>query len=410
MNYYRYKMIVPTGEVSSGVIKLHYKDEMSVVSHLERDGSVAIFVRRLGPLLSFFFHLITYRMRRRLPRGILAELLSNLALMLRSGMTLITALEEAAGSAEVPEIENDMQDLVESIKGGMTFSDAAEKYEHIFPRSVVHLLRMGEETGQLDRMLQDAADHLKRLQAIVTDTRNALLYPGFVIVAMTGGIFFWFYYVVPQIVALFRDMDVTLPWVTRALITVSHYFQQYGLSCLVALVLVMLLTVFARQGNRRVRYHIDRLLLAMPVVGTIINASALAFITEYFSLLLNAGIDILQAMRILSDSVGNSVYSRKLVEIEGRLSTGEGISESFKHTRIFPRFVVRMLNVGEMSGNLTSQLDYIAREYRRRLSNLVALIGKMIEPMVLLFAGTIFAVILGALLLPIYDLLSRITT
>jgi general secretion pathway protein F/type IV pilus assembly protein PilC len=159
-----------------------------------------------------------------------------------------------------------------------------------------------------------------------------------------------------------------------------------------------------------VRLLIDRLLLRLPVVGTIFNASALAFITEYFSMLLNAGIDILQTMRILSDSVGNSFYGRKMVEIQDRLATGEGISEAFRNAGLFPRFVVRMLGVGEMSGNLTGQLDYIATEYRRRLSNLVTLIGKMIEPMVLLFAGTIFAVILGALLLPIYDLLSRITS
>lgn len=410
MNYYRYKMIATSGEVNSGVIKLHYQDEMSVISHLERDGSVAIFVRRLGPLLSFFFHLMTFRMRRKLPRDTLAELLSNLALMLRSGMTLVTALEEAAGSAEVPEIENDMQDLVESIQGGTSFSDAAGNYRHIFPKSVIHLLRMGEETGQLDRMLQDAADHLKRLQTIVTDTRNALLYPSFVVITMTGGIFFWFYYVVPQIVGLFRDMDVTLPWITRLLIIVSHYFQQYGLSCLVGVVLLVLLTYFSHRSNKKLRYLIDRLLLKLPMLGTIINASTLAFITEYFSLLLGAGIDILQTMKILSDSVGNSVYSRKMVEIQERLAVGEGISESFKNAKLFPRFVVRMLNVGEMSGNLTGQLDYIAGEYRRRLSNLVTLIGKMIEPAVLLFAGTIFGVILGALLLPIYDLLSRITS
>lgn len=409
MNYYRYKMIETTGEISSGVIKLHYQDEMSVISHLERDGSVAIFVRRLGPLFTFFFNLVSYRMRRKLPRDILAELLSNLALMLRSGMTLITALEEAAGSAEAPEIEGDMRDLVESIQGGMSFSSAADNYRHIFPKSVIHLLRMGEETGQLDRMLQDAANHLKRLQTIVTDTRNALLYPGFVVVAMTGGIFFWFYYVVPQIVDLFRDMDVSLPWITRLLITVSHYIQQYGLSCLVGLVLVALLVFSARRSNKKLHYLIDRLLLKSPLLGTVINASTLAYITEYFSLLLNAGIDILQTMKILSDSVGNSVYSRKMVEIQERLSTGEGISESFQNTGLFPRFVIRMLSVGEMSGNLTSQLDYVAGEYRRRLSNLVTLIGKMIEPAVLLFAGVIFAVILGALLLPIYDLLSRIT-
>jgi general secretion pathway protein F/type IV pilus assembly protein PilC len=205
-------------------------------------------------------------------------------------------------------------------------------------------------------------------------------------------------------------MDVTLPWITRLLITMSHYFQKYGAACLVGVILLVLLTYSGRRGNKQLRYIIDRLLLKLPVLSTIINASALAFITEYFSLLLNAGIDILQTMRILSDSVGNSVYSRKMVEIQERLATGEGISESFQNAKLFPRFVVRMLTVGEMSGNLTGQLDYIAGEYRRRLGNLVTLIGKMIEPAVLLFAGTIFAIILGALLLPIYDLLSRITS
>jgi general secretion pathway protein F/type IV pilus assembly protein PilC len=215
---------------------------------------------------------------------------------------------------------------------------------------------------------------------------------------------------VPQIVDLFREMDVTLPWITRLLITVTHYFQRFGVSCLVGLIVLILLVYAGRRGNRRLRLVIDRLLLQLPIVGTIVNASALAFITEYFSLLLNAGIDILHTMRILSDSVGNSVYANKMINIQERLSTGEGISEAFKNAGLFPRFVVRMLAVGEMSGNLTGQLDYIAGEYRRRLSNLVTLIGKMIEPVVLLFAGTIFAVILGALLLPIYDLLSRITS
>jgi type II secretory pathway component PulF len=178
----------------------------------------------------------------------------------------------------------------------------------------------------------------------------------------------------------------------------------------VGVILLVFLTYAARHGNKQLRYFIDRLLLKSPVLGTIITASTLAFITEYFSLLLGAGIDILQTMRILSDSVGNSVYASKMVEIRERLSTGEGISESFQNAKLFPRFVVRMLSVGEMSGNLTGQLDHIAGEYRRRLSNLVTLIGKMIEPAVLLFAGTIFGVILGALLLPIYDLLSKITS
>ena len=408
MSYFRYKLMEPTGQITSGVISLPYRDIMSATLHLERGDNITIYVKRLGLVASFLFRLVSLRLRKRVPRTFQAEFFSNMSLMLRSGMTLITALEEGAGTSGRPDFESDISDIITNIQGGATFSEAADKYRYIFPKTVIYLIRIGEETGKLDEMLQDASDHLKRVQGIISDTKQALLYPSFVFITMGGGVIFWFYYVVPKILSLFKEMDVTLPTITVLILKISEFVQNHFLSMILGLALVIVIIVTSYKGNRRVKRTIDALLLNLPLSGTIISASTMAFITEYFSLLIRAGIDILQSMTILKESIKNEVYREKLGEVREGLTRGEGIADSFRGTLIFPLFVIRMINIGEVSGTLPDQLAYIAEDYKNKLTVLVATIGKMIEPIVLIIAGAMFAIILIGLFLPIYDLVSRV--
>jgi general secretion pathway protein F/type IV pilus assembly protein PilC len=398
----------PTGRISSGVISLPYKDVLSAVTHLERGENTSIYVKKLSPVASFIFQLLSLRFRKRVPRSFQAEFLSNISMMLRSGMTLITAMEEAASTSERPDFESDINDMITNIQGGATFSEAADKYRYIFPKTVIYLIRMGEETGRLDEMLQDASEHLKRIQNIISDTKQALLYPSFVFIAMGAGLIFWFYYVVPKILSLFKEMDVTLPSLTVFLLKISEFIQNHFLSMVLGLALAIFIVVTAYKENRKAKMAIDALLLKLPISSTIISASTMAFITEYFSLLIKAGIDILQSMTILKESIKNEIYREKLGEVRENLARGEGIADSFRSVLIFPLFVIRMINVGELSGTLPEQLAYIAEDYRNKLSVLVATIGKMIEPIVLVVAGAMFAIIIAGLFLPIYDLVSRV--
>ena len=409
MNHFRYKLIEASGEITSGVIKLPYEEVLSAISHLERDGAITIYVKKLSRISAWLFDLGRFTFRRKLSRSVQAEVLNNLALMLRSGVSLVTALRETAEGSELPGLANDFNDLITHIQGGATFSEAARKYPHIFPESVIHLIRIGEETGQLDKMLKDASEHLKRIQVIVSDTKQALLYPAFVFFAIGAGMIFWFYYVVPKIIALFDDMDVTLPAITLFLVAVSDLVQKYFFHILVGLALGLTLVFMGRKRSRRFRRASDALMLRLPIVKTLISASILAFITEYLALLITAGIDILQSVKILEASLGNEVYRDKLNEVEQDMAKGKGIAESFRKAVIFPPFVVRMIGIGEVSGTLSDQLVYIAEEYRHKLTTLVATMGKMIEPLVLIVAGVIFAIIIGGLFLPIYDLVANLT-
>ncbi|MDY6878699.1 MAG: type II secretion system F family protein [Desulfatiglans sp.] len=406
MNFFRYKLIETTGEVSSGIIKLPYQEVMSAISHLEREGSTTIYVRKLGRLASLLVKLGAFRFGRKLSRSFQAEFLHNVSLMLRSGLTLTSALEEAASSSDMADFEADLEDMKMAIQSGATFSEAAEKYRDIFPETVIHLIRLGEETGTLDRTLMDASEHLKRLQAIVSDTKQALLYPSFVFVAMGAGFLFWFYFVVPKIVTLFREMDVVLPALTIFLIGVSEFIQGHIIVIVAGLILCTVLITASYKKSVGFRKAMQKLQLKVPVFRSLSSASSLAFITEYFSLLINVGIDIIRSMEILEDCIKNEVYREKVGQVKWWLTKGEGIADAFGKVPIFPLFVVRMINAGEQSGTLPEQLSTIAEDYRNKLSILVATLGKMIEPIVLVVAGVMFAIIVGGLFLPIYDLIS----
>jgi general secretion pathway protein F/type IV pilus assembly protein PilC len=167
--------------------------------------------------------------------------------------------------------------------------------------------------------------------------------------------------------------------------------------------------VLSYKASRGVRRSIDLILLRLPVSKTIVTASVMAFITEYFSLLLNVGIDVLHSLDVLKESIRNEVYQEKLAGVTADIRSGEPIGQAFKSASIFPVFVVRMIHVGEQSGTLPEQLGYIAEDYRNRLSVVVSTIGKIIEPVVLVVAGTMFAIIVGGLFLPIYDLVSKLS-
>jgi len=408
MNYFRYKLINPNGKPSAGLIKLPYQDEISTASYLERNGSMAIYVSKLGKFESLFPKLKSFRLSKRLKRTDQANLLNNLSLLLRSGMPLNTALEEVAQTISHPRLAANIQDIVGAVQGGMSFSEAAGKFSDIFTETVICLIRIGEETGRLDQMLKDASEHVNRMHTIISDTQRALLYPIFVLFSIGIGLVFWLYYVVPKILELFKEMNVALPTITVYLLKLSDFIQNHFIYLLLGTLSIPTVLMTARNGSRKFKKIIDWVMLKLPISKAVISASNLAHITEYFSLLIRSGINILQAVKILKDSMRNEIYREKLGDVGKEIKQGSSISEAFAGVTIFPAFVTRMISIGEVSGTLEEQLGNIAEEYTKRLSNLVEMIGKMIEPIILVVAGAIFAVIFLALLLPVYDMVGHV--
>jgi len=203
-------------------------------------------------------------------------------------------------------------------------------------------------------------------------------------------------------------MDVELPQVTRILIAVVGFFEAYYVHVTLIFIGAIVLLAGLRKRSWKVRRGMDFLLLKVPLTKSIVSASNLAYISECFAMFFNAGIDILQCLRVLKESMGNEIYQEKLAEVGKTVALADGIASGFRQAVIFSSFVVRMISVGENSGTLSEQLTYIAEQYQRKLCIIVATIGKAIEPLIIVVAGGIFAVIIIGLFLPIYDLVSKV--
>ncbi len=410
MKYFRYKTITASGDVSAGIVMLPYRDIMSAIVHLEREGNTVVYVKAMGYAFSFIYNIFISLFNKSLNRSDQADLLNNMSVMLRSGVSLITSLEKTVDTARSPRVANDIKNIIANLKGGASFSEVAEKNSHIFPESALYLIRIGEETGRMDEMLKKASEHLKKIQGIMNDTKQALIYPAFAFLAIAGSVLFWFYVVVPNIVEIFQEMNVDLPDITVFLINISGFLQEYFIFMITSIVLIVSGVIISRLKSRLFRLVTDAMMLKIPVVGTIISISNMAYVSEYLSLLMASGINLLKSVAILKDSMKNEVFRTKLEIIGQNLKRDSSIANSFEKAEIFDTYMIQMISIGEVSGNLTDQLSYVSEEYNNRLSLAVATAGKMLEPLVLVIGGTIFAVIVGGLLLPIYDLLGQIAS
>ncbi len=402
----KYKLLAPSGEIESHHVLLPFDDVSAAIRYLEKQGGVVVgiriyppFITRLYVLYSQFFSSIT--------RQELAEFFNNLSMMQGAGVPILTALKEIGTDVRNSALKNIIKLLGTDIEMGQTFSEALSRHPRIFSKLILNMMKVGEETGRLDEMEKKASQYLLNIDKIIKDTKRALRYPAFLMLVVTGAVTFWFAFVVPQIVGLFYEMKVSLPLPTRILIATSGLFKRWGMLVFISIITFVIFVLLLRRVSRRVKYVTDLFLLHVPILKGIITTSYVARISENLGILVSSGISILRTFDIIIDSVANEVYKRKLQQAKELIQMGNTVAASLRTTQALHPFAVRMIAVGEDTGKLDEQSQYIANVYRERLENLVETLSKTLEPLLLMFLGAIFALILAGLLLPIYDLVSK---
>ena len=408
MAWFRYKLIDSNGRPRGGLIELPFESPMSATTYLERQGGTVIFAQPLPWLLAALIGMLQ-RLRERPVKGPeVAEALTNLSVMIRSGIPAITAIRDAIADSDNPTLARVGEEMVVRVEGGTGIAAAIQAYPRVFPETVGFLIDIGERSGTLDRTSRDAAEHVKRTNQIKEDIKKAVTYPAFMILAVLAALTFWLAMVVPVVRDLFEGMGVELPALTVAIIQVSDWMVAHYVALLTGLAVAIGGLVGAVRTLRPVRRLWHRILLRLPVVGNAVMTSNIAFIAEYLGLMLNAGVDMMSSLRTLRHSVANEVYRERLDTVGNELLRGRPLRDAFETAGVFPRFVQRMVGVGEESGQLTEQLQYIAEEYQRRLNNLVAGLSKVIEPIALAIGGGLFLVLIVGLFLPIFDLVAEV--
>jgi general secretion pathway protein F/type IV pilus assembly protein PilC len=237
---------------------------------------------------------------------------------------------------------------------------------------------------------------------------RAMMYPTFAFLGTTGALLFWLIHVLPQMSELFISMDVELPVITRMLISASDFSSAYWYAyILVPLFIYVILKLLSKKASTK--YYLDKLALNIPVVKLILSNKLLALFSEQLRILTAAGVTIDRSLNIMISVMNNIVFSRVLQKVKEDVMLGSMISEAIKkHPDLFPNIAVRMISVGESTGNLADQLNYLSEYFLARLDDISQKMGKMIEPLIIILIGGMFVVIILGLLSPIYDLLAGV--
>ncbi len=234
------------------------------------------------------------------------------------------------------------------------------------------------------------------------------MYPVFALLGTFGALLFWLVYVLPQMSELFLSMDIELPTLTKFLMVASDYSQANWYLFFVVPVLIYTVIKMLSQIERT-RYYLDAAKLRIPIVKLILHNMLLALFAEQLRILVAAGITIDRAFDIMIKVINHAVFKKALIEIRESILLGSRISEAIKkHKTLFPNLVVRMISIGESTGNLNEQLNYLSEYFLKKLDDISDKLGKLIEPIIILVIGSIFVIIILGLLSPIYDLVAGV--
>ena len=381
------------------------EDEVHLLSFLEFLNLTPIKISKRPEFLGHISRALHFR---KIKRKDLIDLFENLHLLAQSGIPLGVGLWDLAEDIENPAVRDMLHDIAYRVQSGLSISSAMARYENVLGPIAVNLIRIGEETGSLDRVFKDISDHYARIEEFVSKVKQALIYPAFALVTITGALIFWMVYVLPKLAELFKGLNVQLPAITLFVLGMSEFVKEYITLIFIVFVGLAVLIAVLRKKNERFRYMTDKLLLKIPVINMVLRNFNFAFFSEYMRLMINAGVPLLDTLQTLQDSINNRVFKRAVAFIKEHVSAGGSISSGMRQTKVFPSLMVRMVAVGEETGGLDDQLNYLATYYYNKLDYITQNIAKIIEPVIIITVGLFMALIMVSLLLPIYDLISQI--
>jgi type IV pilus assembly protein PilC len=347
---------------------------------------------------------------KNLPPQEVINFLFQLEMLIRAGVPILTALNDMRNAAESLEARLLTAGLYEKVESGDTLSKAMANYPGIFTDVVINLVRSGEVTGQLPEVLKDLVRSLKWQDEIAAQTKKLLMYPAFVVVVIGGVVFFLMIYLVPQLVGFLANMGQKVPLQTKVLVWVSGVFVNYWWALLATPPLVVGGIAALSRSNPAVRYQMDALTLAIPIIGPVLKKTILARLADTFALMYRTGIPVLEGLTYCQQISGNTVVQKAVARVIERIATGTSISESFAAEKLFPVLVIRMLQVGESSGALDQSLSNVSYFYTREIDESIGKVQALIEPVMTVAMGLILGWIMLAVISPIYDTIAKMKT
>lgn len=401
---FRYRAVSAAGEMLQGQVEAASVEE--VISHLQDQGHTPLDAQPAdaaggGSGLSALFKSGPFTGDQ------LAQFTHQLATLLGAGQPLDRALGILLDLPEGERAKKLIERVRDRVRGGTPLSQALDEEHGVFPRLYISLVRAGEAGGSLEDTLRRLAEYLERSQQLRGSIINALIYPAFLMVGVLGSLVLLLAYVVPQFVPIFEDMQVPIPFITRAVLALGNTLQAWWwLIILVVVGGVLMWRARMRDPEARLAWHAR--LLTMKLIGPLLLKVETARIARTLGTLLKNGVPLLSSLVIARQVTANRALDEALTQAAEQVKGGNGLSLSLAQSQRFPRLAIQMVQVGEEAGQLDTMLlkvaDTFELESKRAIDRLLA----ALVPALTIVMTVMVAIIMAAILLPLLNLTSNI--
>lgn len=393
------------GKTAKGVIKkgeMEGPNEAAIRIHLRQQNIVPTKISTKGKEISF-----SLPYKKKVKQRSVAIFTRQLATMIDAGLPLVQSLEILSAQQEEKVFKNIIREIREDVEGGSTFAGALKKHPVTFNELYTNLVVAGEEGGILDTILTRLANYIEKSEALKKKVKSALIYPATIVGVAVIVVAILMIFVIPVFENLFKSSGQALPLPTLIVVTLSKLIKKYVVIFIPAMILLIFLFRKYYQTEKGMAV-VDRLLLKLPVFGSLFKKIAVARFSRTLGTLVSSGVPILDGLIIVSRTSGNKTIETAILNARASIREGETIAEPLARSGIFPPMVIQMISVGESTGALDSMLSKIADFYEEEVDIAVANLTSLLEPFLMIFLGVVIGGVVISMYLPIFSMASAI--
>lgn len=325
-----------------------------------------------------------------------------LSTMLNAGMPLLKGVGVLERQEKNMVFKKMLQRFLEELREWKTLSESMDLYPSSFTAAEIGVVRSGEKTGKLNEVLTSLAEQVEKVASISWKLKAALIYPAMIMVVVVGVIMVMMTMVVPKLLEIFDDKS-SLPASTQLLIAISNFFTHYWYLVILLIAIVVVWVSFWKKTDGW-KYNYDKILISIPVFGSVIQKVILSKFSRVFSWLIGSGVSVVESLKIVADAVGNEVYRQRILLLAENVKQGMKIWESLDGDKLFPDIMIQMIQVGEQTAKLDQTVVKVAEFYDEQVDNTINSLNKLLEPFIIVFLAVVVGFIAIAIMQPIMNL------
>ena len=391
-----------------GILKADTLD--MAVEKLAKEGSTIISVKAAaegafkGKLSLFDKIMLTiYKIRTGVSLKTLVFFTRQLSTMFSAGLTIEKAITDLEKEEKNKKFAKVLRRISDDIRKGYSLSEAMEQHPGVFNPLYVALVKAGEVSGTLHTVLDELSDYLEKIEDTRRKVISAMAYPVFIMVFLVFVVWVMFYYIVPMFAGVYADFNAELPAPTRAAIAISNFIVN-NVFLTILIVIGIVIAFFLVNLTDRGRYIMDSIKLKIPVIGKVIGNSIMSKFSRTFSILMAAGVPIMDTMELTENVVQNAVVEGGVRRARVMVKEGYGVANAFRKTGIFPPTLLQMIATGEETGDMDKLLGKAAQFYEKLVDSVIDRLTSLIEPLLIVIMAALVGSIIVVIYLPIFDL------